>query len=236
MVPNYCPGDDTIQCCVPGPTTPDPPSGGSGSGIVSAALKQKGLPYVWGGGGCSGPSQGGFDCSGLTQYAICQTLDKTIPRTAHTQYHSSMGKQIPRAEAKAGDLIFWAKGGDCANSVSHVGIFMRDGWMVNAARKGTPVREQSIWTSSDGTSICPKAFPNEIQEARSLCGLAWIIVVSGDRFKHLIILMSQFKFTGLQIWGYGAQAIGLSGDYAPSRSPGWDKSNVHYRSLPCAIA
>ncbi len=68
-----------------------------------------------------------------------------------------MGKQIPRAEAKAGDLIFWAKGGDCANSVSHVGIFMRDGWMVNAARKGTPVREQSIWTSSDGTSICPKA-------------------------------------------------------------------------------
>ncbi|KAL9615581.1 MAG: hypothetical protein Q9204_008761, partial [Flavoplaca sp. TL-2023a] len=68
-----------------------------------------------------------------------------------------MGTHMPRAEAKAGDMIFWAHGGDCANEVSHVGIFMRDGWMVNAAHKGTPVREQPIWTSSDGTSICPDA-------------------------------------------------------------------------------
>lgn len=95
--------------------------------------------------------------SGLTQYAICQAVDKTIPRTAQTQYHSSLGKHMPRAEAKAGDLIFWADGGDCANDVAHVGIFMRDGWMVNAAHTGTPVREQSIWTSSGGESICPDA-------------------------------------------------------------------------------
>ncbi|KAL8778170.1 MAG: hypothetical protein Q9213_007531 [Squamulea squamosa] len=157
MVPGYCPGDDTIQCCVPGASTPSPSPGGSGAGIVAAAVKEEGIDYVWGGGGCSGPSKGGFDCSGLTQYAICQALHKTIPRTAQTQYHSSMGKQIPRAQAKAGDLIFWATGGDCANSVAHVGIFMRDGWMVNAAHTGTPVREQSIWTSSGGESICPNA-------------------------------------------------------------------------------
>lgn len=68
-----------------------------------------------------------------------------------------MGTHMPRAEAKPGDMIFWADGGDCASKVSHVGIFMRDGWMVNAAHKGTPVREQAIWTSSDGTSICPDA-------------------------------------------------------------------------------
>jgi cell wall-associated NlpC family hydrolase len=37
----------------------------SGSGIVAAAEKEKGLPYVWGGGGCKGPSKGGFDCSGM---------------------------------------------------------------------------------------------------------------------------------------------------------------------------
>lgn len=68
-----------------------------------------------------------------------------------------MGKHMPRAEAKAGDLIFWATGGDCANDVAHVGIFMRDGWMVNAAHTGTPVKEQAIWTSSGGESICPDA-------------------------------------------------------------------------------
>ncbi|KAM0090098.1 hypothetical protein ACP6JD_006502 [Aspergillus fumigatus] len=132
-------------------------SSGSGSGkaIVAAAQKEKGLPYVWGGGGCKGPSGGGFDCSGLTQYAVCQALKKTIPRTAQTQYNSNMGKRIPRAQAKEGDLLFWATGGDCKNKVVHVGIFIRDGWMINAAKTGTPVREQSIWTSYGGISICP---------------------------------------------------------------------------------
>ena len=46
------------KCCVKGG------SPRSGSGIVSAAVKEEGLPYVWGGGGCNGPSSGGFDCSG----------------------------------------------------------------------------------------------------------------------------------------------------------------------------
>lgn len=74
-----------------------------------------------------------------------------------TQYQSSLGKHKPRSQAKAGDLIFWTHGGDCANDVSHVGIFMSDDQMVNAAHTGTPVRKQAIWTSSDGTSICPDA-------------------------------------------------------------------------------
>ena len=81
FLPGACPGDDTIQCCVagdgsgsgsstpppnpsPAPSSPPAPSGGGGSGIVSAAVKEEGLPYVWGGGGCAGPSKGGFDCSG----------------------------------------------------------------------------------------------------------------------------------------------------------------------------
>jgi len=141
----------------PAPPSSPPSSGGSGASIVDAAEKEKGLPYVWGGGGCKGPSSGGFDCSGLTQYAICQALNKEIPRTAQTQYHSSMGKHIPRAQAQEGDLIFWGKDGDCVNNVAHVGIFIKDGLMINAAHTGTPVREQSIWTSSGGESICDDA-------------------------------------------------------------------------------
>ncbi|KAK5999160.1 putative endopeptidase p60 [Cladobotryum mycophilum] len=129
----------------------------TGPGIVAAAESQKGKPYVWGGGGCSGPTKGGFDCSGLTQYAVCKAQGKTIPRTAQTQYHSSMGKHIPRAQAQPGDMLFWATGGDCKNKVVHVGIFTKPGWMVNAAHTGTPVRDQAIWTSSGGESICPDA-------------------------------------------------------------------------------
>ncbi|CAG8240183.1 unnamed protein product [Penicillium salamii] len=131
-------------------------STGGGKDIIAAAETQKGLPYVWGGGGCKGPSGGGFDCSGLTQYAICKALKKTIPRVAQDQYNSGMGKRYPRSQAKPGDLLFWGTGGDCKNKVVHVGIFIKDGLMINAARTGTPVREQSIWTSYGGEKICPE--------------------------------------------------------------------------------
>lgn len=131
--------------------------GGSktGKAIIAAARKKKGLPYVWGGGGCKGPSGGGFDCSGLTQYAICTALKKTIPRVAQDQYNSKLGKRVARSAAQPGDLLFWASGGDCKNKVAHVGIYIKKGWMINAARTGTPVREQEIWTSYGGEKICP---------------------------------------------------------------------------------
>ena len=64
---------------------------------------------------------------------------------------------MPRAEAKAGDMLFWGEGGDCVNNVVHVGIFVKPGVMVNAAHTGTDVREQPIWTSSGGESACDDA-------------------------------------------------------------------------------
>lgn len=128
---------------------------GDGSSIVKAAEKEKGLPYVWGGGNYNGPTGGGFDCSGLTQYALYQSLHKKIPRTAQTQYDAtSIGKRYPRSQAKEGDLLFWAEGGNCKSGVSHVGIYIKKDLMINAAHTGTPVREQSIWTSYGGESIC----------------------------------------------------------------------------------
>ncbi|KAM3065350.1 hypothetical protein ACMFMF_011075 [Clarireedia jacksonii] len=149
----YCPGNSGIQCCVKKSDNDaqDDQNHGkpSGKDVVDAAVKKEGITYVFGGGGCDGPSNGGFDCSGLTQYAICQAEHYTIPRTAQQQYHSSLGKKIPRAQAKAGDFIFWGTDGDCANRVHHVGIFIRDNWMVNAPHTGAKVRESAIGTSSE---------------------------------------------------------------------------------------
>lgn len=132
-------------------------SGNSGKGkdIVAAARTQKGVPYVWGGGGCDGKSKGGFDCSGLTQYALCKALKKKIPRVAQDQYNATkMGKRIPRSQAKEGDLLFWGTNGNCKTGVVHVGIFINKKLMINAAKPGTPVREQEIWTSYGGQKIC----------------------------------------------------------------------------------
>ena len=93
-VAGHCPGDSSIQvpptssslpiltrnqCCVKsGGSSPSPPSSGSGSGIVSAAVKEEGLPYVWGGGGCNGKSNGGFDCSGTTLIFQSPTLKNQL--------------------------------------------------------------------------------------------------------------------------------------------------------------
>lgn len=160
FIAGACPGASDIQCCVAGDTSTPPPTssgGDTGSKVVDAAEAEKGLPYVFGGGDTTGPTKGGFDCSGLTQYSVFKATGKTIPRTADVQYETSTGKHVPRAQAQKGDLIFWATGGNCGSAVEHVGIYISPGLMVNAATTGTPVREQSIWTSSGGLSICPDA-------------------------------------------------------------------------------
>ncbi|KAF7923712.1 uncharacterized protein EAE98_007530 [Botrytis deweyae] len=153
FIAGFCPGNSAVQCCVKKSDTSDKKDAekGSASGkdVVQAAVAKEGVKYVFGGGGCKGESNGGFDCSGLTQYAICKAEGYTIPRTAQLQYHSSLGKRIPRAQAKAGDFIFWGTNGDCMNKVHHVGIFMRSNWMVNAPHTGSVVRESTFEGSSE---------------------------------------------------------------------------------------
>lgn len=68
----YCPGSSDIQCCVKDGSTDPPPSGDVAQKILAKAKTQEGVKYVFGGGSCSGPTNGGFDCSGLLCYAICQ--------------------------------------------------------------------------------------------------------------------------------------------------------------------
>ena len=48
---------------------------------------------VWGGGSCSGPTSGGFDCSGLVSYAVCQVTGRNLfnegLRVTYTMYCAS---------------------------------------------------------------------------------------------------------------------------------------------------
>src|SRR5690349_143979 len=46
--------------------------------VITRALRQIGVPYVWGGGGPQGPTRGGFDCSGLMVYAYAG-IGVTVP-------------------------------------------------------------------------------------------------------------------------------------------------------------
>ncbi|RPA76896.1 hypothetical protein BJ508DRAFT_213289, partial [Ascobolus immersus RN42] len=129
-----------------------------GAQVLAKAKTQEGVDYSWGGGGCNGKSKAvGFDCSGLTQYAVCQASGKTvtIPRTTKYQYGS--GTRIAKANMKVGDLIFYATGGDCSCSngycakMYHVAIFAGNNQMYEARKTGTKISTSTLRTAE----MCP---------------------------------------------------------------------------------
>ena len=101
---------------------------------VRAALAQLGTPYLWGGG-----EPGGFDCSGLVQFAYA-AAGVALPRVAQDQY--AAGPRLPAgAPLAAGDLVFFGTG---PTAVSHVGLSLGDGRMVDAPHTGALVRVDVI--------------------------------------------------------------------------------------------
>ncbi len=110
---------------------------------VRFALAQIGTPYLWGG---EGP--GGFDCSGLVQAAY-QAAGIALPRVAQQQYDAGPRLQ-PGQALQPGDLVFF---GSDARSITHVGIVVGPGEMVDAPHAGATVRRESFnWPDYLGAS------------------------------------------------------------------------------------
>ncbi len=107
-----------------------PPAPG-GASAVGAALTQLGKPYVW---GASGP--GGFDCSGLMLYAW-RSAGRSLPHSSRAQYAATT--RVSVSQIRAGDLVFYG------SPIHHVGMYIGNGQMVEASRRGTPVRTRSIF-------------------------------------------------------------------------------------------
>jgi peptidoglycan DL-endopeptidase CwlO len=102
------------------------PSSSSGvAAAVAAARSQIGDPYVAGG---TGPN--GFDCSGLTQWAM-RRAGISLPRTSYAQY--GVGTAVGRSAIRAGDLVFFDTGGGGA---SHVGIASSASTVISATTHG----------------------------------------------------------------------------------------------------
>lgn len=106
------------------------------TGDMGAVLEQAqttlGQRYVFGGGGWDGPTRGGQDCSGLTTYAYA-AAGVRLPRTARAQWAALRSHAVSPSEAQPGDLIFEAWG-RLGTEVSHVGIYLGDGKMIEASR------------------------------------------------------------------------------------------------------
>ncbi|MFF3460524.1 NlpC/P60 family protein [Streptomyces sp. NPDC002730] len=127
-------------------------AGGPAGAVVQAVLAAQGTPYVWGGGDIHGPTNGGYDCSGLLVYAFYQAARITLPRTSQTMRHA--GTKVPRASLQPGDLIVINNDG----AWGHVGLYIGGGKMVYAPRPGkfvetTPVTT-GYWTRYDWDIRC----------------------------------------------------------------------------------
>ena len=112
---------------------------GTAPGIaVDWALAQVGTPYVWG-----GETPGvGFDCSGLVQAAY-KVAGITLPRVAQDQYDATT-KLGPGDPLEPGDLVFF---GGSTSDVTHVGIYIGNGQMVDAPYTGADVRVEATPTT-----------------------------------------------------------------------------------------
>ncbi|WP_187975704.1 DIP1281 family NlpC/P60 protein [Corynebacterium poyangense] len=120
--------------------------------VINRAMSQLGVPYAWGGGTATGPSQGirdggvadsygdynkiGFDCSGLVLYAYAG-IGIALPH--YTGYQYQYGTKVNINEIQRGDLLFWGP-----NAEYHVAIYLGNGQMIEAPQSGSVVQVSSV--------------------------------------------------------------------------------------------
>ncbi|GAB2755309.1 C40 family peptidase [Nocardioides pakistanensis] len=111
---------------------PDVPVSGRAGAAVEYALAQVGDAYVY---GAAGPDA--YDCSGLTMAAWAQA-GVSLPHSSSAQM--SMGTPVSSSDLQPGDLVFYY------SPVSHVGIYIGNGQIVDAANPGTGVRIAGVFS------------------------------------------------------------------------------------------
>lgn len=131
--------------------------------VINRMKSQMGVTYAWGGGDANGPTLGirdggvadsygdyqkvGFDCSGLMVFGFAG-VGIDLPKYSGYQYTS--GPQVPLAQMKRGDMIFYGP-----NASAHVAMVMGDGTMLEAPQSGDVVKISPLRT--DG------AMPNVVR-------------------------------------------------------------------------
>lgn len=98
------------------------------------ALTKVGDPYVW---GAAGPNS--FDCSGLVVWAYAQ-IGISLPHFTGDQWNS--GVHVSRSQLQPGDLVFFFP------DIGHVGIYVGNGYMLDAPTFGIPVGVHPVFWSA----------------------------------------------------------------------------------------
>jgi cell wall-associated NlpC family hydrolase len=107
--------------------------------VVSTAMRYLGVPYQWGG---ASPSTG-FDCSGLVTYVFAK-LGVSLPHFAAAQYYSPDAVWVSPKRLQPGDLVFFTGSDGTRKEPGHVGIYVDDGYIIDAPHTGSFVRIDSL--------------------------------------------------------------------------------------------
>lgn len=137
---------------------------GARAAIVRAALAQVGWPYVWGG---ESRTEGGFDCSGLVDYAYARA-GYQLPGRPTADVLWAMSVPLGAADLRPGDLVFL---GARSGLVHHVGLYAGGGWVIAAPHHGAPVSiEPLVAVAWDGFGRILQAPRGRILRVRHLAG------------------------------------------------------------------
>jgi cell wall-associated NlpC family hydrolase len=103
--------------------------------VVSLAMRYLGVRYQWGG---ASPATG-FDCSGLVMYVFGK-LGVALPHFAASQYYSPDAVWVAPSRLQPGDLVFFTGSDGTRKEPGHVGIYVDDGYIIDAPHTGSSVR------------------------------------------------------------------------------------------------
>jgi cell wall-associated NlpC family hydrolase len=109
---------------------------------VRAAMTKLGDRYLF---ATEGPDT--FDCSGLVWWAYRQAGVTSLPRIANDQFHATTS--IPVGQLLPGDLVFFSTTSKTDwTTISHVGMYVGDGKMIEAPTTGDVVKIATVWWSA----------------------------------------------------------------------------------------
>jgi hypothetical protein len=100
--------------------------------VIATATEAMGRPYEYGG---TGEDGGGFDCSGLIQYAYGRH-GVTLPRRSVDQAREGTAVKKSYDALRPGDVLTFSNRG---GPVTHVGLYIGEGKFIHSATRGVQV-------------------------------------------------------------------------------------------------
>ena len=132
-------------------------------------MQYLGIRYLWGG----GSPKTGFDCSGLVEFVFAR-LGVYLPHNAAAQYYSPDAVWVRPSRLQPGDLVFFTGADGTRRAPGHVGIYVADGYFIDAPHTGSYVRVDRLDAGSfANTYVGAKRIVDAPLHARTLALATW---------------------------------------------------------------